>query len=489
MLASLRRKLRHAAWLSGLALCIVCLSSGSSVSRAENAVDAQAEVKLEAQTSILWPVLPGESVAQLASRFYPNNKSLQQHFVDSTLALNQLQNTGLQAAQVFEQVALIQIPALKSPTAIASPSSTISEAGNPPTDLSSSKAMLGRLHLSYQLKYLAEHINQKSVPSALRNEYEQMLQRDQNLQQQLQSENERIESLQKNLEQVLPKVKAALAEDNAKSAATPTVLQKPVVKQPQFNVKLAWYSFFGAVLSLLVLLWGAKRQRERKFARLSGLNTFIYDTLIQDNASPAQVIQSDSDKDRSEQVNLTSTIAGSDLNSDSTASGNGADTDSLALKQGSTIEEDEAESVIASATLLMGAGKPKQAQVLLQAYLQQQPQHSVYPWLYLLDIYRNLNQKTEFLALVARLHDNFNVVLPQWEETESHIVLPSTLEAFPHIMKQLQSLWPSELAAAYLKSLMLDRREGERVGFSLQVMQEIALLQQVLDVRDEFSAQ
>lgn len=438
--------------------------------------------------SITWPVLPGESLDRLASRFYPNNTPMQRQFIIDTLELSREQNPGLSPVRVFKQVAVVTIPELKSLSLDVKslPSATDVSDTNP------SKSKASGLRLSYQLHDLPKlsDIQKPSaaslIPPAMKVEYEDLLKRDQALKQQLQAENERVASLQKTLqetqEQARPQVATMLTQETTNAmpplstdqagafVAADKSGQKSVYIQklsPFFNLLLV----ASAVLLLLLLLWHARRRRERKLASLTELNTFMYDTLAHAGAMDTTLSQ-----DKSEVVNLPS-------HADEVAA---IEADNPEGEKVAETEEDEAESVISSASMLMGLGMPKQAQVLLEAFLQEQPQQSVYPWLYLLDIHRSLHQKTEFLALLNHLHDNFNVVLPQWEETHADIVLPSSLEELPHIMKQLQQVWGGPETAAYLKSLMLDRREGERVGFSLQVLQEIAILLKVAEIRDQF---
>jgi len=432
--------------------------------------------------SITWPVLPGESLDRLASRFYPNNTPMQRQFIIDTLELSREQNPGLSPVRVFKQVAVVTIPELKSLSLDVKslPSATDVSDTNP------SKSKASRLRLSYQLHDLPKPSAASLIPTAMKVEYEDLLKRDQALKQQLQAENERVANLQKTLQetkqQVRPKASAAPTQETTNAMPPLSTAQagsfitddkpgrKSVLIQklsPFFNLLLA----LAAALLLSLLLWHARRRRERKLASLTELNTFMYDTLVHSGAMDTTLSQ-----DKSEVVNLPS-------HADEVAA---IEADKPEGEKVAKTEEDEAESVISSASMLMGLGKPRQAQVLLEAFLQEQPQQSVYPWLYLLDIHRSLHQKTEFLALLNRLHDNFNVVLPQWEETHADIVLPSSLEELPHIMKQLQQVWGGPETAAYLKSLMLDRREGERVGFSLQVLQEIAILLKVAEIRDQF---
>ncbi|MEZ0315560.1 MAG: hypothetical protein ACAH10_01595 [Methylophilaceae bacterium] len=421
-----------------------------------------------------------------------------------TLELSHQYHPNLTSAKVFKQAAVITIPDLK----------TLSIDLNPDQpDAGTTAPTATGLHLSYQLQYPVKgnatpQSAESLVPPAMKAEYERLVKRDRDLKLASQNQDEHIASLEKILGEVKPKVDAILAE-GAEEVAAETVEpspepdiqtdlmagDKPAPKASLLQQLRPFNNLLfgaGAVLVLLFLIWYSRRRRAQQFASLSGLNTFIYDTLLQ-----PEVRDSDYVGEKSKVVDLTAReekpasevqpelepIASVEASMTETA-------DQTSVQPEQTLPdspEEEAEAVISSASILMGAGHSKQAQVLLEAYLQMNPQQSVYPWLYLLDIHRSLNQKAEFQRLLSRLHDNFNVMLPQWEDKEVVIVVPESLEEYPHVMKQLQRIWQKSEAAAYLNTLLLDRREGERVGFSLQVLQEIAMLQKVLEIRDQFS--
>ncbi|HZV54317.1 MAG TPA: hypothetical protein VFF82_05190, partial [Rhodocyclaceae bacterium] len=55
-----------------------------------------------------------------------------------------------------------------------------------------------------------------------------------------------------------------------------------------------------------------------------------------------------------------------------------------------------------------------------------------------------------------------------------------SLESFPHIRSQLVKLWRKPECAPLLQSLLIDNREGTRVGFPLSVAEEILLLIAIL---------
>jgi len=144
------------------------------------------------------------------------------------------------------------------------------------------------------------------------------------------------------------------------------------------------------------------------------------------------------------------------------------------------------ESVIARAGKLIANDQSTEAIALLEMYIRELPTHSVYPWLYLLELRHKLAQQSEFDDLVERLHNTFNVHPPTWEDRQRGIVVDSSLEDFPHIVTELERLWASDDAVQYLTELQLDNRRGERTGFCIEVLKEITVLQKILETRGEY---
>jgi hypothetical protein len=68
--------------------------------------------------------------------------------------------------------------------------------------------------------------------------------------------------------------------------------------------------------------------------------------------------------------------------------------------------------------------------------------------------------------------------------------LASTIEAFPHIVQQLTALWGDEgntlETQAYIEYLLTDNRDSVRAGFSMDIFQELILLNDILALRDKF---
>ena len=74
-----------------------------------------------------------------------------------------------------------------------------------------------------------------------------------------------------------------------------------------------------------------------------------------------------------------------------------------------------------------------------------------------------------------------------WDDSIAPGTLPQYLEEFPNIMEKLYIIWPSKQAQNYLRSLITDNRDGERVGFGQAVVGEILLLIALLETRQDFN--
>lgn len=151
--------------------------------------------------------------------------------------------------------------------------------------------------------------------------------------------------------------------------------------------------------------------------------------------------------------------------------------------------ESRLSATLEEAKLLMSVNRATDAIEHLKMTIQSQPKASLNHWLYLLEVYRKLNLKNEFESYADGLHETFNVMTPVWYEKEAAtaavMVVPQSLEEFPHIMDQLYGVWPDELATVYLRSLITDNRGGERVGFGKAVVNEILLLIALLDTHKD----
>jgi tetratricopeptide (TPR) repeat protein len=156
-------------------------------------------------------------------------------------------------------------------------------------------------------------------------------------------------------------------------------------------------------------------------------------------------------------------------------------------------DEEDSKLVLAQARIYANINREDEAIALLKAQIQLAPKTTLDHWLYLLDIYRATNQKEAFLQSAATLHQQFNVMVPLWDDAPAAMVVASSLEAFPHIVQTLTSLWAESEKVneklietkAYLDKLLMDNRDSERTGFGMEVFQEILFLRSLLDTRDK----
>jgi hypothetical protein len=154
-------------------------------------------------------------------------------------------------------------------------------------------------------------------------------------------------------------------------------------------------------------------------------------------------------------------------------------------------QQKEANLVLEQAKNYISINRIKEAIMLLKTQIQETPKATLHHWFYLLDLYRNSNQKEAFLNNAKQLHEKFNIVMPQWEHSMLSPLVATSLEELPHIVERLTKLWAAEgkntenmiETRGYLEELLMDNRSTERTGFGIEVFQEIMLLRDILDTR------
>lgn len=157
-------------------------------------------------------------------------------------------------------------------------------------------------------------------------------------------------------------------------------------------------------------------------------------------------------------------------------------------------ENPEFNPVMELAEVMLSFGRIKGATQALQEYIDQNPTESLHPWMKLLEIYRQNNMRDDFEQYSEKLPLRFNVARIDWDSPlllqQSPIVEPGdesaaleelfkrlpNLAALPHIVERIARTWGSEECAEYLRTLLRDNRNGERIGFSLAVVQELLFL-------------
>jgi len=165
-------------------LCIAVAAWFSGLVMAEFDGD---DILAQTPDTITWPMLPGESLNQLAALFYPGNKSMQRRFVAKTQELSRTLNPALNANTVFSQPGMLIIPELKAFSRHA-----------PPFNARRSKSAAKDMRMSYQIADVSKAI----VTPEIHAQYEELSQHNFTLKQELESLNLRLSSLQSTLDRL-----------------------------------------------------------------------------------------------------------------------------------------------------------------------------------------------------------------------------------------------------------------------------------------------
>lgn len=149
------------------------------------------------------------------------------------------------------------------------------------------------------------------------------------------------------------------------------------------------------------------------------------------------------------------------------------------------VEDDaiaEQDAAIELANIMLSFGRVQGAADTLAEFIHRHPRQAVTPWLKLLEVYRAAGMRSEFQALTRRLRQTFNVREIAWEDYALSRLSPISLEALPHIMRQVALLWGTRSCQVYLQGLLRDNRGGKREGLPLPVVDDILLLSAILDL-------
>lgn len=420
----------------------------------------------DSEQSIVWPLLPNESVAQLAAKFYPNSADMQRKFIAKTIQLNR-DNTRIKAAGTkLSNIEAIKIPNLESLSAKAGP-----------IKRSSKKVDDQSLQLSYNIKSTTEKAKDilKHIPAQLIQEYEDLLERNAFLKEELEKLNRRIVFLESKLGELklvldktltLPAAPKPLKNldvaskkmSNKQPAAAKAPLNQSTGVTPEapsffdYHNQLLWLALIVIALLIMVISYFYKKYQERKYNQL--VNSISQQNQVRTFSF------GEADEGYQEGM-LTSTT----------------------LNKDTQVEEHDSESILREAKMLMAQGAPEDAMEHLKWAIRAKSKAGINVWLYLLEILRQQNLKLDFEKFAFEMHQNFNVMTPLWEQCTVPMVVAQSLEDFPYIVKFLTTKWPNEKIIPYLEKLIQDNRGGERSGFSQPVIEEILLLIVVLKAR------
>ncbi len=141
----------------------------------------------------------------------------------------------------------------------------------------------------------------------------------------------------------------------------------------------------------------------------------------------------------------------------------------------SSVNVEEISDVTQEAEFWMSVNDPERAIEILEPQIDLAHPDSPVPWLYLLDLYSVVNNRAKYDSLRDRFIVTFNAIIPQFGEVPAtaHV---RQLEDFPHLIKHICELWNSPGIVAFLQCLLVDDRDGNRVGFELPVYRDILML-------------
>lgn len=417
------------------------------------------------ENSMTWPMLPGESLNDVARLFYPKNQYMQHQFVFKTLRLSKSVQPNLNPKHRFKEPTLLVIPTLKS----LSTSSHAIKSGP-------RKSKKQTFNMSFNIE---------RVPEALVKEYESLVTKNEFLKNELAKLNEKLIFLQVKLNDLKltldktlggqsanqPDIQSTVAESSAKK-----IFKNLDSKTDQVKVtppeKSAISKWLDSNILLAVLALGA----------LLGLGAYLFKKYRQSVDSKLSVVASRvqetvSDLNGYWQATKSATVQESETKTTQQAQAAKASKDA----------ETRVDSALEEAKLLMSINRTSDAIAHLKMTIESQPKSSINHWLYLLDVFKKLNLKEEFENYAKELHTTFNVLPPIWHDTEVPLVVPKSLQEFPHIMEKIFKVWPQDSAYVYLRGLIVDNRGGERSGFGKEVVEEILMLIALLDMRKELN--
>ncbi len=143
--------------------------------------------------------------------------------------------------------------------------------------------------------------------------------------------------------------------------------------------------------------------------------------------------------------------------------------------KGQSVKVEEISDVTQEAEFWISVNDPQRAIEILEPLADVDHPESPVPWLYLIDLYRVTANKEKYDLLRDRFIVFFNANVPEFEIDPA--TLPSRhLDDFEHLMNRICNMWNSNDILPFLESLLVDDRDGKRMGFELPVYRDILLL-------------
>ncbi len=138
-------------------------------------------------------------------------------------------------------------------------------------------------------------------------------------------------------------------------------------------------------------------------------------------------------------------------------------------------------SALELAEIMLSFGRIRGAAETLAMHIEENAPDNIQPWTMLLDLYRRADMRSEFEALATQMRTRFNVRIPTWDDSTTPVSGLKSLEDYAHIVWRITNCWGEQECMDYLYELVHDNRAGNRSGFPLEVIEEIALLMRTLE--------
>jgi hypothetical protein len=143
--------------------------------------------------------------------------------------------------------------------------------------------------------------------------------------------------------------------------------------------------------------------------------------------------------------------------------------------RGSSVKVEEISDITQEAEFWMSVNDPQRAIEILNDQEDVAHPDSPVPWLYLLDLYRLVRDKSKYDNLRDRFVILFNAHIPDFEIGTNEVNVLQ-LEDYPHLIERICRTWNGNEIIPLLESLLVDDRDGTRTGFELPVYRDILLL-------------
>jgi hypothetical protein len=156
-------------------------------------------------------------------------------------------------------------------------------------------------------------------------------------------------------------------------------------------------------------------------------------------------------------------------------------TSMLSQSDAVSVDFNDGDSALELAEIMLSFGRVRGAAETLAVHIEESSPDHIQPWSMLLDLYRRGDMHSEFGILAEKMRKKFNVQVPAWDDSTTPVSGLKSLEDYAHIVWRTENTWAKQECMDYLYELVHDNRAGQRSGFPLEVVEEIALLMRVLE--------